>query len=91
MVIRPRDRRQQVLAAAAGLFWQHGFHRVGMSDIAAEFGIGASALYRHFRGKEDLLAAVVDESLDRLEAVLAAAPLDVAGTMLAVSEVVLAR
>jgi AcrR family transcriptional regulator len=73
------------------LFWQHGYHRVGMSDIAAEVGIGASALYRHFRGKEDLLAAVVDESLDRLEAVLAAAPADVAGTMLAVSEVVLAR
>jgi AcrR family transcriptional regulator len=91
MVIRPRDRRQQVLAAAAGLFWQQGFHRVGMSDIAAEVGIGASALYRHFRGKDDLLAAVVDESLDRLEAVLAAAPLDVSGTLLAVSAVVLAR
>ncbi|MEV6609956.1 TetR family transcriptional regulator [Kutzneria sp. NPDC051319] len=91
MVTRPRDRRQQVLAAAARLFWQHGFHRVGMSDIAAEVGIGASALYRHFRGKDDLLAAVVDESLDWLEAVLAAAPSGVEGTMTAVSEVVLAR
>ena len=91
MATRPRDRRRQVLAAAARLFWQHGFHRVGMSDIAAEVGIGASALYRHFRGKEDLLAAVVDESLDWLEAVLAAAPLDVEGTMTAVAEVVLAR
>ncbi|WP_345028698.1 helix-turn-helix domain-containing protein [Kutzneria kofuensis] len=91
MATRPRDRRKQVLAAAARLFWQHGFHRVGMSDIAAEVGIGASALYRHFRGKEDLLAAVIDESLDWLEDAMAAAPADVDGTIAAVSEVVLAR
>jgi AcrR family transcriptional regulator len=91
MVTRPRDRGRQILAAAAGLFWRHGFHRVGMSEIAASVGIGASALYRHYRGKEDLLTAVIDESLDALEAALAAAPPDFAGTMAAVGEVVLAR
>jgi AcrR family transcriptional regulator len=91
MVPRPRDRRQQLIRAAAQLFWRHGFHQVGMTDIAAEVGIGASALYRHFRGKEDLLAAVVDESLDCLEAAMAQAPPDAAGTIAAVAEVVLVR
>jgi AcrR family transcriptional regulator len=68
---RPRDRKAQLVAAAARLFWEHGYHQVGMADIAGAVGIGASALYRHFRGKGDLLAAVLTESLTELERVLA--------------------
>ena len=65
---RPRDRRQQIVAAAAELFWQRGFGQVGVVDVAAAVDIGHSALYRHFRSKVDLLIAVVDEALNREEA-----------------------
>jgi AcrR family transcriptional regulator len=68
---RPRDRKAQIVTAAARLFWERGYHQVGMADIAGAVGIGASALYRHFRGKGDLLAAVLTESLDGLERVIA--------------------
>jgi len=68
---RPRDRKAQIVAAAARLFWERGYSQVGMADIAGAVGIGASALYRHFRGKGDLLAAVLTESLTELERVLA--------------------
>ncbi|MEJ2886411.1 TetR/AcrR family transcriptional regulator [Actinomycetospora aeridis] len=70
---RPRDRRRQILAAAAALFWSEGYHRVGMADVATVVGIAPSALYRHVRGKQELLLAVLDEHMARIEA-LAAAP-----------------
>ncbi len=64
---RPRDRKQQILKAAAGQFWTFGYHQVGMVDIAAAVGIAASALYRHYRGKQDLLVEVLNEALDHLD------------------------
>jgi AcrR family transcriptional regulator len=68
---RPRDRKQHILAAAAERFWLLGYHRVSMADIAADVGIGASALYRHFRGKQELLLAVLEQHLTALEAIAA--------------------
>lgn len=65
---RPRDRRQQILAAAASRFWSLGYHQVGMADVAAAVGIAPSALYRHVRGKQELLLAILDEHLARIEA-----------------------
>lgn len=61
---RPRNRRVLITAAACDLFYRHGYSRVGMSDIAEAVGIGPSALYRHFSGKQQLLTRVV---LDQLE------------------------
>ncbi|MET9171462.1 TetR/AcrR family transcriptional regulator [Streptomyces misionensis] len=61
---RPRNRRELIVTAARELFSRHGYAHVAMSDIAAAVGIGPSALYRHFRGKQELLHAVVAEALD---------------------------
>lgn len=69
---RPRDRRRTILAAAATLFWSEGYHRVGMADVATAVGIAPSALYRHVRGKQELLLAILDEHLARIEALVAA-------------------
>lgn len=56
---RPRNRRQLIVSAAADLFVRDGYARVSMSDIAAAVSIGPSALYRHFRGKRELLYEAV--------------------------------
>jgi AcrR family transcriptional regulator len=61
---RPRNRRELILAAAADLFAKHGYAKVGMSDLADAVGIGPSALYRHFAGKQDVLATVLAGGLD---------------------------
>ncbi|SEL84894.1 TetR/AcrR family transcriptional regulator [Streptacidiphilus jiangxiensis] len=61
---RPRNRRELILAAARELFYRRGYANVAMSDIAEAVAIGPSALYRHFRGKQELLHAVVDEAVD---------------------------
>jgi AcrR family transcriptional regulator len=44
-----------------------------MEDIARRAGVAVGTLYRHFPAKEDLLAAVVDDSMDQLAALSEAA------------------
>jgi AcrR family transcriptional regulator len=65
---RPRDRKQQILSAAAELFDQNGFHNVTMSELARQVGITAGALYRHFASKAELLDAVLTDLFDRVYA-----------------------
>jgi AcrR family transcriptional regulator len=56
---RPRNRRALILAAASELFSAEGYSRVSMEDIAEAVAISPSALYRHVRGKRQLLTEVV--------------------------------
>ena len=70
---RPRNRRAQILDAAAVLFHRSGYHDVGMEEIAAAVGITAGALYRHFPGKQDLLAEVLISGIAGYEDVARAA------------------
>lgn len=67
MPSRPRDRRAQIIAAAADQFHRVGYHRVSTSDIAGAVGITAGALYRHFKGKQHLLGEVILDRIERLE------------------------
>lgn len=52
-------RREQILAVAAQLFARHGFHGVSIADLGAAVGVSGPALYRHFPGKEALLAEML--------------------------------
>jgi len=59
---RPRNRKEMILVAAAELFYEHGYSRVSMSEIAQTVGIGPSALYRHYPSKQALLVAVIEQT-----------------------------
>jgi AcrR family transcriptional regulator len=73
---RPVNRRQLIIAAATELFSRKGYAGVGMGEVAEAVAIGPSALYRHFRGKQELLATVVAEALETLDDALSAAEPD---------------
>ncbi|KAA0081218.1 TetR/AcrR family transcriptional regulator [Mycolicibacterium sp. P9-64] len=70
---RPVNRRQLIIDAATELFSRKGYAGVSMGDVAEAVAIGPSALYRHFRGKQELLATVVTDALATLDAALAKA------------------
>ncbi|MFE6280957.1 TetR/AcrR family transcriptional regulator [Streptomyces sp. NPDC057877] len=53
----PRTRRAEILAAAIPLFARDGFANVTNGQIAQAVGLTPSALYRHYPGKIDILAA----------------------------------
>jgi AcrR family transcriptional regulator len=53
----PRTRRAEILAASVPLFARDGFANVTNGQIAEAVGLTPSALYRHYPGKIDILAA----------------------------------
>ncbi len=60
----PRRRtggRDRILAATRSLYLRHGEDHITMRRVAAEVGITATALYRHFESKEALIAEIVDD------------------------------
>ena len=44
------------------LFHERGYHATGMDDIGAEAGISGPAIYRHFKGKEEILEVLLLEA-----------------------------
>ncbi|WP_329204686.1 TetR/AcrR family transcriptional regulator [Streptomyces sp. NBC_00683] len=63
---RPRNRRALILAAAMDRFRETGYQATGMEDIASAVGITAGGLYRHFRGKQELLGVALLDSTEQL-------------------------
>jgi AcrR family transcriptional regulator len=53
------DRRSALLEAAARLFSERGFDRVSIEDLGAAAGVSGPAVYRHFSGKQAVLAALL--------------------------------
>jgi AcrR family transcriptional regulator len=63
---RTDSRRVQILRTAAVLFARHGYHGVSIAELGAAVGISGPALYRHFPGKEALLAELLVDVSERL-------------------------
>src|SRR6476646_3409329 len=64
---RPKDRKQQILDQAVGLFIERGFHSVKLEDIAEAAGVTARALYRHYDNKQALLAEAIRTGQDQYQ------------------------
>jgi len=56
---RTGTRREEILDAAASLFAERGYHGVSIDDIGAAVGMSGPGIYRHFAGKEDVLAQML--------------------------------
>jgi TetR/AcrR family transcriptional regulator, cholesterol catabolism regulator len=57
--VRPADRREQILAAAARLFAEYGFEATSVRQIADAVKMLPGSLYHHFDTKEDILHAIL--------------------------------
>lgn len=58
--------RDELVQRATQVFYQRGFHATGMDTLVAETGVSKTAMYKHFRTKDDLILAVLrfrDETL----------------------------
>src|SRR5690606_39381905 len=66
-------RRAHVLAAAREAFMALGIEGTSMREIAQRAGYTPGAIYSYFPGKEHIYGALLGESLERLNAGVAAA------------------
>jgi AcrR family transcriptional regulator len=67
--LTPERRRQQtrdhLLAAAAQVFGERGFHGASLDEVAAVAGFSKGAVYSNFKSKEDLFLALFKANYDR--------------------------
>jgi AcrR family transcriptional regulator len=67
--------RDDILEAAAQIFSEKGFHAASMQDIAEAVRLQKASLYHHVSSKQEILLAILDQTLDllieRMNAVLA--------------------
>ena len=62
------ERRAALLNAAASLFARSGFNGVSIEDLGAAVGVSGPAVYRHFSGKQAVLAALLIDVSENLVA-----------------------
>ena len=62
-----RDRRADLLAAAADRFLAVGIRKTTMEDIAREAAAGKATLYRHFGNKDAVIDALLEREGQRFE------------------------
>ena len=60
------NRREQILATAAELFAERGFHGVSVVELGAACGISGPALYKHFPSKDAMLAEMLVDISEEL-------------------------
>lgn len=62
--------RAEIVEAADGLIYQHGYDHTSFADIAEAVGISRGNFYYHFRTKDEILDAVIERRLAATGALL---------------------
>ncbi|SEN30641.1 TetR/AcrR family transcriptional regulator [Paenibacillus sp. OK076] len=60
----PEQTVQQILNVAAQLFTDKGFEKTSIQDIIVALGMSKGAVYHHFRSKEEILDAVIEQQFN---------------------------
>jgi AcrR family transcriptional regulator len=65
MTVKQQAVRDQILRTAADLFGDRGYRATTLDHIAARLGMSKASLYTYFRAKEEILAAISRETIER--------------------------
>ena len=57
-------KRREILAAATERFGRDGYEDTKWADIAADVGIGSTALYHYFNSKQHCLYLIIDQAIE---------------------------
>lgn len=53
------SKREELVQKALESFYRGGFHAIGMDRLAKETGVSKTAIYKHFRSKDELILATL--------------------------------
>ena len=56
--------RARIIETASTLFYAEGIHAVGVDRVVLQSGVAKATLYQHFRSKEELVAACLQQRSD---------------------------
>lgn len=71
--------KEKIIIESMKLFSVFGFDSVSIRTIADAVGVGNSALYKHFKNKQEILDAIVEESKSRYLAQCSRATTEIRG------------
>lgn len=77
--MRPQRGKQKIFDAAMKLFESQGYFKTTVEEITTEAGVSKGLVYNYFSSKAELLAGLIEDATDKIEAV--AEPLSMAGTL----------
>lgn len=53
--------KQRIINAASRLFYFNGYNQTGINQIIAEAGVAKASLYQHFRSKQEVAVAYLEQ------------------------------
>ena len=62
------DTKERILASALEMFSQNGYAGTNVRELTASLGLVKSAMYKHFRSKEEIWNTLLDELIAYYEA-----------------------
>ena len=68
--------KERILNVAIDLISQRGYNAVSIRDIARLVKIHESTIYSHFKGKEDIMDAIIESLLEEFKSISDGMPLD---------------
>lgn len=60
------ERRNEILQAAEKLFYEKGYDNASVADILKIVGIAKGTLYYYFSSKEEIMNAIIDQTLNKI-------------------------
>src|SRR6478609_3600247 len=70
--MKSAERRDAIVRSAIHLFAEKGFRGTTTRELAAAAGVTEPVLYRHFRAKRDLYAAIIEAKTGEISGLAAA-------------------
>ena len=86
--LRRRAREAEIIAATRQIFDAKGVREVQIEEIANAVGINRAIVYRHFTGKEEIVALTLVGYLDELQDAMSRAATAEQGPTVALAEIV---
>lgn len=71
---RTDRKRADIVAAAKEVFFAEGYAHASMDQITARSGVSKATVYAHYRSKDELLLAVVEDVLQGIRAAMTELP-----------------
>jgi len=60
----PVERRREIMSKSSELFLSNGYDKTSVNTIVVELGIAKGTFYHYFKSKEEILCAILEESVE---------------------------
>lgn len=65
-----KNRKNEIIEGSMRLFAQYGYHSTSLNDVASKIGVTKATLYYYFRSKDEIMKAILERSMARMDKVL---------------------